>query len=231
MPGSSEAGRIVCSVALFDLDGTMIDSAPGITSTVAESMRALGLPVPGPDVLIRLVGPPIMDGFREVLGLADADAAALLVAYRARYASTGALETVAFPGVAEALDRIAQPLAVATSKPWPLATAILERLGLADRFVAICGANADDTGSSKAEVVAKALEALRAAGCDMRAPVMIGDRLHDVEGAAANGVPTIFAAWGYGHEGEAAGSTAVATRPAEVADLLGLPPEAGTASI
>jgi phosphoglycolate phosphatase len=228
MPGSSDP--LICSVALIDLDGTIIDSAPIITATIAASLASLDLPVPGPEVLIRLVGPPIMIGFQDVLGLDPGTAAALLDAYRRRYA-TEVYATPVFPGIADALDRLTQPLAIATSKPWPLATSILERLGLADRFVAICGAEPDDTGSTKAEVVQKALDALRTAGCDTSRPVMIGDRFHDIEGAAVHGVPAVFAAWGYGDAAESAGAAAIATRPADVPRLLGLPPTVGTASI
>jgi phosphoglycolate phosphatase len=76
--------------------------------------------------------------------------------------------------------------------------------------------------NTKADVVEEALRRLRERGADVSRPVLVGDRLHDVEGAAVHGVPTIFVEWGYGSPAEQAGAVAVVATPAELADQLGV---------
>jgi phosphoglycolate phosphatase len=128
-----------------------------------------------------------------------------------------------FPGVAEVLREIHAvgiPLSLATSKPETPATLMLSHFGLLDYFDVITGASDDEVRSSKQDVVAEALVRLEAFGADLSRPVLIGDRIHDVEGAAANGVPTIFVGWGYGSGAERAGSIAVAEAPSDLSALL-----------
>ncbi len=212
---------------LVDLDGTVMDSARGITSTLAEALTDLGLPVPPPAELLGFVGPPILDGLRDVVGL-DADVSLeVLARYRVLYRDHGAFDAEPYPGIREALDvlRATLPLAIATSKPESSATRILEHFDLADRFVLVAGASDDETRSEKADVIAYALQRLDAAGIDTTAPVMVGDRSHDVLGAAANDVPALFAAWGYGAPEEAAGAAGTVDAPVGLPDAL-LPPGA-----
>lgn len=213
------------SLALIDLDGTVVDSARGITSTLAQALTELGLPVPAPAEIIAFVGPPILDGLRDVVGLDAERSQAVLHRYRELYRERGAFDAEPYEGIREALDALRRhlPLAVATSKPESSATRILEHFGLADRFALIAGASDDETRSEKADVIAYALDRLRSAGADTSRPVMVGDRVHDVEGAAAHGIPTVFARWGYGSPEEAAGAVATADAPADLPRLL-LPP-------
>jgi phosphoglycolate phosphatase len=97
---------------------------------------------------------------------------------------------------------------------------MLSHFGLLDQFDIITGASDDEVRSSKQDVVAEALLRLTAFGADLSRPVLVGDREHDVEGATANGVPTIFVDWGYGSPAEQAGTIAVAHTPAELQRLL-----------
>ena len=89
-------------------------------------------------------------------------------------------------------------------------------------FDELTGASDDETRSRKADVVAEALRRLAADGADLSRPVMVGDRIHDIEGAAENRVPTIFVTWGYGSPAESAGAVAVVDHPAQLLPLLGL---------
>jgi phosphoglycolate phosphatase len=208
---------------LFDLDGTIVDSAPGITSTLAYTFEELGRPVPGPAELLAYVGPPILDSFRERAGMSMGEAAAALAIYRPRYLEIGALDSTVFPGVADVLKAVHAagiPLSLATSKPETPAKLILSHYGLLDEFDVITGASDDEVRSSKADVVAEALVRLAAIGADLSRPVLVGDRKHDVEGAAANGIPTIFVDWGYGGAEEQAGAIAVMPTPADLQKLL-----------
>lgn len=208
---------------LFDLDGTIVDSAPGITATLKYMFETMGMPVPSPAELLAYVGPPILDSFRDRAGMSLGEAAEALAIYRPRYLESGALDSSLFPGVAEvvrAVHAAGIPLSLATSKPETPATLMLSHFGLLDTFDIITGASDDEVRSSKQDVVAEALVRLEAIGADLSRPVLVGDREHDIEGAAANGVPTIFAGWGYGSAEEQAGSIAVAHSPAELQRLL-----------
>lgn len=211
------------TTVLVDLDGTIMDSAPGITRTLSIALAELGLPVPPPSRLLEFVGPPILDGLRDVVGLEGADAHRVLDRYRTRYRATGAFEAEPYPGIGEALEALGRiaPLAIATSKPESTATRILEHFGFAPRFTVIAGASEDESRSEKADVITRALALLRAQHVDVARPVMIGDRIHDVEGAAAHGIPTIVAGWGYGAPEEAAGAIAIAASPADLPALVG----------
>ncbi|MGN6327060.1 HAD hydrolase-like protein [Pseudolysinimonas sp.] len=201
------------SAILWDLDGTIVDSAPGITATLAWTFERLGMPIPSPTEMLAWVGPPLLDAFRELAGLDETDARAALALYRERYRAVGVFEATPYPGVPELLRELhadGVPTSLATSKPESLARAILGREGLLDEIDVITGASEDERRSAKADVVALALERLREHGADTSRPVLIGDRHHDVEGAAANGVPTIVVAWGYGAPEESAGAIAIA---------------------
>jgi phosphoglycolate phosphatase len=209
--------RYTC--VLWDLDGTIVDSAPGITSTLAWTFEQLGMPVPTPAEMLAWVGPPLLDSFRKFAGLPEDEARAALAVYRERYRTIGVFDATVYPGVDVVLRELHAarvPLSHATSKPESLARAILEHEGLLGEFDVITGASEDERRSAKADVVALALERLRGLGFDASAPVLIGDRSHDIEGAAANDVPTIFAAWGYGGPAESAGAAANAETPADL---------------
>lgn len=211
------------SCILFDLDGTLADSAPGITATLAHMFEALELPVPTPAELLRYVGPPILDAFRDFAGFSPQKSAHALEIYRKEYALNGVTGTTAYPGIPELLRAVHKsgiPVSLATSKPERPARRMLEHYGLIKYFDVITGASEDETRSAKADVVAEALRRLAAIGADISNPVMVGDRVHDVEGAAAHNVPTIFVEWGYGSPAEEVGTVAVASTPAELQKLL-----------
>ncbi|HEY4225390.1 MAG TPA: HAD hydrolase-like protein [Pseudolysinimonas sp.] len=219
------SGRLPYTAILFDLDGTIVDSAPGITATLAYTFERLGLPVPTPAELLAWVGPPILDSFRDLAGFDVEQSQRALDIYREKYLSTGVYDAALYPGIVDVLRAIGEsdlPLSLATSKPETPARAVLEHFDVADVFDELTGASDDEVRSAKKDVVEEALRRLRAGGADLSRPVLIGDRHHDVEGAAHHGVPTIFVTWGYGAPAEAAGAVAVVDRPAELLPLLGL---------
>jgi phosphoglycolate phosphatase len=213
----SLAGRLV----LFDLDGTLVDSSPGIHASVRVAAAELGLPAPTGEQLRGMVGPPLQDGFALVLGVPIADVARAVTAYRAHYAAGALLDVTVHAGIADLLAELracGATLAVATSKPEPFAVRVLEHTGLLPAFASVHGATMDGAVRHKDQVVAAAL----AAHPDGRDPVLVGDRSHDVLGAAAHGLPCIGAGWGPAEDGElaAAGAVAVVATPAEVRTLL-----------
>ena len=211
------------SAILFDLDGTITDSAPAITSSLAHTFELLGRPVPPASELLAYVGPPLLAAFREYAGMTDTEAAEALVVYRAHYSGEASLDTAVYPGVAGLLERIHAagiPLALATSKPEQNAIKILNHFDLAKYFTVIVGASEDEVRSAKADIVKEALTRLEDSGADLSAPVMVGDRSYDAEGAAANDVPAILVEWGYGSPAEAAAATAVVHSADQLGKLL-----------
>jgi len=211
------------SCILFDLDGTIVDSAPGITATLAFTFEKLGLPIPSPAELVAYVGPPILDSFRDLAGFSPEQSRHALDLYRVEYLRTGVFNATVYPGVADVLKRIREhdvPLSLATSKPETPATLVLEHYDLLKYFDVITGASDDEKRSAKADVVAEALRRLAERGVDISRPVLVGDRSHDVHGAAEHEVPTVFVRWGYGSPAEEVGAIAVVDDAAELTRVL-----------
>ncbi|MFF0818234.1 HAD-IA family hydrolase [Rhodococcus sp. NPDC003318] len=210
------------TITLFDLDGTLTDSAPGIVTGFRHALASVGAREPDGDLTRLVLGPPMADSLRGV-GLDDATAARALAAYVDRYDSVGWAENAVFDGIPELLAGLADTrLAVATSKSESFAVRILEHFGLAGHFEVIAGASADGTRRAKADVVEHALRGL---GVDpvrggTEGVVMVGDRVHDVHGAAEWGIPTVFVRWGYGDGSEAADAAWSATTVAELEAIL-----------
>jgi phosphoglycolate phosphatase-like HAD superfamily hydrolase len=208
-------------LVLFDLDGTLTDSATGIVASFRHALGEIGAPVPTGDLVSRIVGPP-MHVTLHGMGLGDhADAA--VAAYRADYTSRGWSMNSPFDGIPELLADLRAAgvrMAVATSKAEPTARRILEHFGLDGYFEVIAGASVDGVRSAKSDVVAHALEQL--APLPERV-LMVGDRSHDVEGAAIHGIDTVVVGWGYGRDDFLSGSTAVAhvDSVSELREVLG----------
>lgn len=208
---------------LFDLDGTLTDSAPGILQSVRHACRKMGLPVPEEATLRRFLGPPLPSSFRDYLHLNEADTARAVAGFREYYPEKGIFENEVYPGIPELLRDLkhaGKTVVMATSKPELFARRIMEHFSLEGYFDAICGASLDESRSDKGEVIAYALRT--AAITDLRHTVMVGDREHDVKGAARNGLPCIGAVYGYGSAEEltAAGAVALADTVEDLRRLL-----------
>ena len=219
-------------LVLLDLDGTLTDSAPGIVSSVAHAYRTLGIAVPDAAALRSFVGPPITDSF-AAHGVPAERIDEAVTAYRAAYTAGGMDDVAVYAGIPDALAALRRAgcrLVVATSKPTVFARPICERLGLADQLDAVHGAPLDEHTSTKALVIAEALDATGHGDPAGRpAVVMVGDREHDVHGAAAHGIDCLGVAWGYAAPGELvqAGALGVVEHVADLAPrvlrALGVP--------
>ena len=206
---------------LFDLDGTVVDSKPGILASCNAALHSLGHR-PGSLDIDNLIGPPLEEVLTEVLGqFGDDRVAEATLAYRNHYGSTGFLETTVYPGVGAALDRLLAlkaTLYIATSKRTIFAEKILEHLDLIDRFAGVHGSEPGGTVDRKTDLIAFVLKRhqLNADRC-----LMVGDRRQDAEGARANGVSTVGVLWGYGSrdELETAGAMQIAAQPAELISI------------
>jgi phosphoglycolate phosphatase-like HAD superfamily hydrolase len=183
-------------LVLFDLDGTLTDSAQGIVSSFRHALGEVGAVVPEGDLASRIVGPPMHHTLRQ-MGLGD-DTDAAIAAYRADYMTRGWAINRLFDGIPALLKDLRAAgvrLAVATSKAEPTAQRILAHFGLDEHFEVIAGASVDGTRAAKADVVAHALAQLQPLP---ERVLMVGDRSHDVEGAAEHGIDTVVVGWGYG---------------------------------
>lgn len=179
---------------MFDMDGTLLDSAPAVMSRLRDTIIHFDVEPPGETELRHLIGPPTPDALSAYLPR-DLIAEAVTF-YRSLVAREGLANMSLFSGIPEALRQLqAQgvPLAVATSKLQGEAERIVADFGIGQYFTAIVGASPER--ASKADVVAHALGQLETSS--EHSPLMVGDRLWDVEGAAVHGVPTLLVSWGY----------------------------------
>lgn len=204
------------TAALFDLDGTLVDSRPGIVASLHAMLRGLGHPIDRQADYTWAVGPPLEQSIGAILApFGDTRVAEGARLYREHYSLQGLFVTTLFPGIAAMLDALAgQRLFVVTSKREVFARKILDRLDLAHCFVAIHGAIEGGAFDDKAVLLRHVLDRH---GIDRTRAVMIGDRHHDIDAARANAVASIGVAWGYASAGGYAGAGELAAADAVVA--------------
>jgi len=201
---------------LFDLDGTLTDSARGIAKSMVYAMERLGRIAPDRAVLQRQIGPPIRDTFVDLLESPSSstephlpDEAVRL--FRERYADVGLFENAVYEGVHELLIELSgHRLFVATSKAVPYAKRIMQHFGLADHFDAIYGSDLNGSLTHKPELVAHILRDQR---IDPTDSVMIGDTAFDMQAGRECGLTTIGVTWGYGRDLIEAGADHIVDAP------------------
>lgn len=205
---------------LFDLDGTLTDSAEGIINCCSLALEHFGIPVPDRKTMQVFVGPPLHDTFAK-FGVPEDKVDEAVAVFRSRYFTVGKFENAPYPGILELLQTLkahGHKLLIATSKPETLALEITKKFGLFDYFDMICGATLDRSRVNKDDVIAYLL-AQNGSGRNM---VMVGDTAFDVTGAATHNIPTIGVSWGYGSEKEMldAGAIAIAHNMQQLLELL-----------
>lgn len=214
----------MAALVLFDLDGTLSDSAPGILGALRYAFAANGLPPLDATTERVLLGPPFYESLPPLIG-GEEKLPAVIDAYREKYGAGGMFDASVYDGVREVLAMLyvsGVRLAVATSKPEYYARPIIEHLGLAEFFETVGGDELDGSLGTKALVIEKVLGRLGSPGpSDV---MMIGDRAHDVVGAREHGIRCIGAGWGYGMPGELekAGAEPVCAEPRELLAALGM---------
>lgn len=206
----------------FDLDGTLTDPALGITNCIMYALEKMGKEIPQRESLYCFIGPPLLTAFQEYIGMTEDEAREAIRLYRERFSTVGLFENTPYEGIYDALDDIrnsGKKLCVATSKPEEFAVRILEHFDLSKYFDKVCGASMDENRSTKDAVVRYALEQTE---CDPSNVLMIGDRHHDIEGAAVNGIDAVGVLWGYGSREEfvEAGAKYIASTMDEMVNLV-----------
>lgn len=194
--------RVSGALVIFDLDGTVWDSAPGILACLRSTLDALSLPVPSDEGLRAVLGPPILSALTQ-LGVPDVRLDEARALYRAAYRDRGERDATVYDGIVPLLDGLRTAgvtLATATSKGRDPAVRMLQHFDLADRFDIVAAETMDALNHTKIDVIA---DALRQAGDpDPGDVTMIGDRAFDVEGGNHFGCRTIGVRWGYAQPGE-----------------------------
>jgi phosphoglycolate phosphatase len=198
---------------IFDLDGTLVDPAGGITGGISAALGEMGLPVPEQSVLDAMVGPKLSDSMQHLAMVPGELVDEAIERYRAHYRATGIAQSKLYPGIRALLEFFAEsgrPVAVATQKPQGIARLVLEHHGIDTFFVSIRGASDDESVAAnsapgKVEIVGAALADLHS-----QPAVMVGDRHQDVAGAMANGLDCIGVSWGFAPDGELEEAGAVA---------------------
>ena len=200
--------------AIFDFDGVIIDSLPPVETAINGALTAHGYPPHSAGELARFIGPPTPTAFIELIGAAEDSqiVAACVKSYHEHYARVYLDQTRLIDGMAELLHGLSLPLAVATAKERKFVAPLLEHFGLESAFEVVC---APELSEPKAETVARASRAL-----GVRAPVMVGDRIYDIDAARACGLRVIGVTWGIGDRDELSGADILVERPAELHALL-----------
>ena len=213
------------NIILFDLDGTLTDPKVGITTCCQYGLRAVGVDVPDLKELEQFIGPPLLPAFQEVYGLDEEQALKAIDKFRERFQSVGLYENELLLGVPQMLRTLKEHgkiLATASSKPEVFVKQILQHFDIDSWFDEIVGSTMDEKHAGKAEVIGEALRRLGCADADRDSILMVGDRMHDVEGAVALNIRTVGVTFGYGSrsELEQAGAWRIVDTMEELTDIL-----------
>lgn len=202
----------------FDLDGTLTDPFLGITNSVIYALEKMGFPHGDNEEYRKFIGPPLRESFRVYCGMTEEQSEQAINTYREYFSPTGIFENRVYDGIPQTLEKLKSDgyiLVLATSKPTVYAKRILQKFDLEKYFSSVYGSELDGTREKKDEVIACALDGISASPNDV---LMVGDRIHDVIGAKANGVATVGVLYGYGgyDELKEAGAAAFASDPEDL---------------
>lgn len=187
----------------LDLDGTLTDSAEGITNCARYALEKMGIEVSQNDDLKRFIGPPLIVSFSEFYGLSEDDAKRAVEHYRERFSTIGIFENGVYDGVYEFLQKLLDNCRIpvlATSKPRIYAERIAAKYRLRPYLKMISGAELNGVRNNKRDIIEYAIDKLEIK--DRSRILMVGDRRHDIEGAAQCGVDSCGVTYGYALPGE-----------------------------
>ena len=203
---------------LFDLDGTLTESGPGIINSARYALDHYGIPQETDETLRKFIGPPLKDSFMGYYGFSEEKAIEAISVFREYYNSKGWCENSPYPGIPQMLARLKENgycLIVATSKIEKQAVRICEHFEL-DRYIDDIVGSDDAVRTKKDEVIRYVLDKNNIV--DKSGVIMIGDRKHDILGAKAVGLRSMGVLYGYGDraELEEAGADIIAERVEDI---------------
>ena len=199
------------SIILFDLDGTVTDSSPGVTDSIIYALKKFGIEIKDKTTLYKCIGPPLQYSFKNFFGFSDEDTALAIKYYREFYEAEGIKRLSIYDGIPKLIKNLKNAgkiIVLATSKPEKYARQILKDNGIFDLFDFVAGADPQINRNEKTEVMAYALESINA---DPSKVIMIGDRKYDVIGAKDVGCDCIGVLFGFGTKEELLNEGAIFT--------------------
>lgn len=211
---------------LFDLDGTVSESAGGIRRSLEHAITALGKPLPDLDDYTLYIGPPLIDTFRNVCRFNEEDCQKGVELYRDFYDEKGKYINRLYDGIKDVLLKLKKSgarVAVCSSKYEKFAEEIVGILGVSDCFDSVCGSTLDGSRKDKKDLIPYAVKALGGNfDSDREHTVMLGDTYFDARGARLCGVDFIGVEYGYGttEEMKNEGAEVFAKTPADLLPLL-----------
>lgn len=216
---TNSTNKLKC--VIFDLDGTLFDTARSIMECIDYSTDKLGYPRLSYEQKLPFIGPPLMDSYMKAYGCSEEEAKALILAYREHYGGDALLHVDPYEGISEMLQGVQDlglKAAVATNKPQIYADRILKHFGFDKYMSVIHGADL------KAELRKPDLIRLAAKDCgaELQKCIMVGDTEHDARGAAEAGVPFLAVTYGFANMDEMLRypNIGLADSPAEVLELI-----------
>lgn len=209
---------------LFDLDGTLTDPQEGITNCVQYALDSFGIHHQPKEKLLKFIGPPLAESFMVYYNMDKEAARRAVQKYRERFTDIGIFENRLYEGTEKMLYDLktaGRTLAVASSKPEVFVERILEHFHIKHYFDIVKGSFLDGRREIKSQVIEAVFEELPK-GFEKSRLVMVGDRLHDVNGAKAVGVDCIGVSFGYGgrKELEDAGADAIVDSMEELKNYI-----------
>ena len=184
---------------VFDMDGTLADTSPGIINSHRYAHDQMGRPQPDSEVLESVIGGPLLNTYISRFGFPEDQARLAVAHYRAYYAEKGLLEASLYPGMKEAIFQLKESgyyLAVATLKAECFVKRMLEAMQIATCFDAIFGMDNADT-RTKSEIIQMCMKQV---GVEAKETIMVGDSVHDLLGADQAGVDFVGVTYGFGFQ-------------------------------
>lgn len=209
---------------LFDLDGTLTDPFEGITNSVVHALKRYNIEVTDKKELRCFIGPPLVESFMKYFGFTESDAKDAVEVYREHFGTKGLFENELYDGIPQMLRELksrGKTIIMATSKPEVYARRIAEHFDIAKYFDYMAGSELNGVRVAKTEVIEYALDTL---GITERENcIMVGDRLHDINGAKKSNMHSIGVLWGYGSEKELkdAGADYICNSVEKLTDIIG----------
>ncbi len=188
---------------IFDLDGTLTDSSPGIFNALRYAFREMGEAVPADEALRLFVGPPLLEPLTALYGFSVEKAEEFVRIFQVYYDKKGVYENSPYKGVPEMLSGLVKAgfvLAIATTKPERMAYKVTDHFDLTKYFSAIAGATSEH--NSKADSIRLVFDRLGISGDKLGECLMIGDRRHDAQGAKACGIDCLGVEYGFAEPDE-----------------------------
>ncbi len=197
-------------IAIFDLDGTLIDSRIGIHSSIVHTLEEMGVPAVDQELLSQFIGPPLIDSFKSVCGMTEPDAERAVAVYKEYFAVEGIKGFEVYKGVPEMLWLLRASgvrMAIATTKDEVFGREIALNADFMPFLEVIIGSDREGTMIRKPELIAAALSALNIPAppphdANSHRIVMVGDHALDILGAKANNIASIAVTYGFGNNEE-----------------------------